>query len=187
MPSCRGSSRPRDRTCISCSPAWQVDSLPLSHRPSAQNSHKEALNNLVLFYSNNAAQRIPGFHGHPPGAEDPTDPESPSPLQVAWNLEGLSQYWAWSLTGYSSLEWNMFPSSPWPSLSILLQRRPSQFISVPLVLKLLMTMTHPWQLSPRSHKTCRVSSAHLLTFAACFWNSSEPFHSWHLCFSPVAP
>ena len=94
---------PRIEPAFPASPAWQADSLLLSHHPSAQNSHKEALNHLVLFYSNNTAQRIPGFHGHPPGTEDPTDPESPSPFQVAWNL-GLSWYWAWSLIEYSSLE-----------------------------------------------------------------------------------
>ena len=30
----RGSSWPRDRTCISCSPHWQTDSLPLCYRGS---------------------------------------------------------------------------------------------------------------------------------------------------------
>ena len=30
MPSSRGSSQPRDRTCVSCLPHWQVGSLPLA-------------------------------------------------------------------------------------------------------------------------------------------------------------
>ena len=70
---------PGIKAAFPASPAWQADSLPLSHPPFAQNSHKEALNPLVPFYSNSTAQRIPDFHGHPPGTEDPTDPESPSP------------------------------------------------------------------------------------------------------------
>ena len=64
---------------------------------------------------------MPDFHWHPPRTEDTTDPMSPSPFQMAWNLEGPPQYWAWSLILYSSLEQNMFPSSTWPSLSVLLQ------------------------------------------------------------------
>ena len=44
IPSSRGSSWPRDQTCISCLLRWQADSLPLNHQESPVESNTEEQN-----------------------------------------------------------------------------------------------------------------------------------------------
>ena len=49
--SSRGSSRPKDQTCVSCvSCIWQEDSLPLSHVGSPQSHRHLFINSVLLFW-----------------------------------------------------------------------------------------------------------------------------------------
>ena len=50
--SSRGSSQPRDRTCVSCVSYWQVDSLPLSHLGSSGKVSGWPRSSFELFHTN---------------------------------------------------------------------------------------------------------------------------------------